>query len=600
MKKVIKKRMDPVTLEVIRNSLYSVSDEMSAALIRTAYSTNIKDRRDCSCAIYLPTGEVVAQSEIGTPLHLGVMPAVVQTVLRIFPPESMDPGDGIFMNEPYPAGPGHLNDATLVSPVFHGRKPVALVANQAHHVDVGGYAPGSMPFGVTEVFQEGLQIPPVKIVKKRIIDEEIVSLISANVRTKTEFRGDLLAQIASNNVGERRFMELINKYGLEPLLFYLREIMNYSERRMREGIRMIPDGTYTFEDFIEGDSISEDLIKIRVRIEVKGDEVTVDFTGSSPQVQGPLNCRIASTTACVYYVLKCIVDPGIPPNSGAYRPIHVIAPEGSILDSQYPRATAHSNIITTQRIVDVLLGALIEAVPHRVMAAHHGTQNLINIGGTNPRTNRLYNYIETYGGGQGAFHNQDGMDGVHSHMTNTRNAPVEVIEATYPLLVERYGLVPNSEGCGKFRGGMGMQREFTFLAPESTITVSSDRNIFRPWGVAGGKEAANAKCFLFQEGHKIQLPSKITRKVKEGNRFLTITSGGGGWGDPFERDPEKVRWDVLEGLVSIERALSEYGVKIHPETLEIDYEETEKFRSQKKHNASLKPNEAYEGYSETN
>jgi len=577
-KKKARRTIDPITLEVIRNALYSVSDEMSAALIRTAYSTNIKDRRDCSCAIYLTSGEVVAQSEIGTPLHLGVMPAVVQTVLRRFPPEAMDPGDDIIMNEPYPAGPGHLNDVTLVSPVFYQGRPVALVANQAHHVDVGGYAPGSMPFGVTETFQEGLQIPPVKIVKKDVIDEEIASLISDNVRTKTEFRGDLLAQVASNNVGERRFLELVAKYGQETALLYLREIMNYSERRMREGIRRIPDGTYGFEDFMEGDSITDDLIRIKVRVEVKADEVTADFTGSSAQVQGPLNCRKASTAACVYYVLKCIVDPGIPPNSGAYRPIHVIAPEGSILDSQYPHSTVHSNIITTQRIVDALLGAFLEAVPERVMAAHHGTQNLLNIGGTNPRTGRLYNYIETYGGGQGAFHNQDGMDGVHSHMTNTRNAPVEVIEATYPLRVERYGLVPDSEGPGKFRGGMGMQREFTFLAPESTITVSSDRNKIHPWGVFGGREAANAKCLLFQDGREVGLPSKITRKVKGGERFRTVTSGGGGWGNPFERDPEKVRWDVLEGLVSLERARSEYGVAIDPETLEIDRKETGRLR----------------------
>jgi N-methylhydantoinase B len=577
-KEAIKKKIDPITLEVIRNALYSVSDEMSAALIRTAYSTNIKDRRDCSCAIYLTSGEVVAQSEIGTPLHLGVMPAVVDTVLKRFPPEKMDPGDDIIMNETYPAGPGHLNDITLVSPVFYKGKAVALVANQAHHVDVGGYAPGSMPFGVTETFQEGLQIPPVKIVKKDVIDEEIASLISDNVRTKIEFRGDLLAQVASNNVGERRFLELVTKYGEETVLLYLREIMNYSERRMREGIRRIPDGTYGFEDYMEGDSFTEDLIKIKVRVEVKGDEVLADFTGSSPQVQGPLNCRKASTAACVYYVLKCIVDPGIPPNSGAYRPIHVIAPEGSILDSQYPHSTVHSNIITTHRIVDTLLGAFLEAVPQRVMAAHHGTQNLLNIGGTNPRTKRLYNYIETYGGGQGAFYCQDGMDGVHSHMTNTRNAPVEVIEATYPLRVERYGLVPDSEGPGKFRGGVGMQREFTFLAPESTITVSSDRNKIHPWGAFGGKEAANAKGLLIQNGQETQIPSKITRRVKEGDSFRTVTSGGGGWGNPLERDPDKVRWDVLEGLISIERGRSEYGVVIDPDKFEVDKEETEKLR----------------------
>ncbi len=245
-----------------------------------------------------------------------------------------------------------------------------------------------------------------------MIDEEIASLISDNVRTKIEFRGDLLAQVASNNVGERRFLELVNKYGQETVLLYLREIMNYSERRMREGIRRIPDGTYQFEDFMEGDSITEDLIRIKVKVDVKGDEVLADFTGSSPQVQGPLNCRKASTAACVYYVLKCIVDPGIPPNSGAYRPIHVIAPEGSILDSQYPHSTVHSNIITTHRIVDVLLGAFLEAVPLRVMAAHHGTQNLLNIGGTNPRTREVIQLYRNLWGRAGGLA-LSGWDGRH-------------------------------------------------------------------------------------------------------------------------------------------------------------------------------------------
>lgn len=352
----MRRKIDPITLEVIRNGIYSICDEMLAALIRTAYSTNIKDRRDCSCAIYLIDGKVVAQSEIGTPLHLGVMPAVVQTVLKRFPPAALHPGDDIIINEPYPAGPGHLNDITLVSPVFYGGKPVALVANQAHHVDVGGYAPGSMPFGVTEIFQEGLQIPPVKIVKKNTVDDEIVRLISDNVRTKTEFRGDLLAQVASNNVGEKRFVELVAKFGIESLLCYLNAIMDYSERRMRQGIRGIPDGSYGFEDFLEGDSISEDMINIKVKVVVDDDEVTADFTGSAPQVKGPLNCRKASTAACVYYVIKCVVDPGVPPNAGAYRPINVIAPEGSITDSQYPHATVHSNILTTHRIVDALMG----------------------------------------------------------------------------------------------------------------------------------------------------------------------------------------------------------------------------------------------------
>ena len=574
-------RIDPVSLEVMRNALMSISDEMSAALVRTAYSTNIKDRRDASCAIYMANGDVVAQSEIGTPLHLGVMPAVVRTVLKRFPVTSLKPGDGVIYNNPYPEGPGHLNDVTLVSPVFVEGEPVALVANQAHHVDVGGTAPGSMPFGVTEIFQVGLQIPPVRIIKERAVDEEIMSLVRENVRTKVEFKGDLMAQHAANNVGEQRLTDLFKKYGTEGVLAHMREIMDYSERRMRAGIQRIKDGTYSFEDYIEGDSISQEWIKIKVRVTISGDEVTADFTGTSPEVKGPMNCRKASTEACFFYVIKSIADPGVPPNAGSYRPIHVVAPEGSLVNSRYPRSVVHSNIITTHRIVDCLMGALLQAIPERGMAAHHGTQNLLIIGGFNSRTGRLFNYVETYGGGQGALYCQDGMDGVHSHMTNTRNAPVEVIEATYPLVVRRYGLVSDSEGPGRFRGGMGMFREISFLEDDCTLTMSSDRNEIRPWGVFGGKPAAPASCRLVDsKGDDLKIGSKATMKVRKGDTMTTVTSGGGGWGNPYERDPGRVRFDVIEGLVSPERAKTEYGVVLRGDEFEVDDEETRRMRTQ--------------------
>jgi N-methylhydantoinase B len=394
-----------------------------------------------------------------------------------------------------------------------------------------------------------------------------------------EFKGDLLAQYAANNVGERRLCELFKKHGTETVIAHMEEIMNYSERRMRAGIERIKDGTYSFEDYVEGDSITEDLIKVRVTVTVSGDEVTADFAGTSPEVKGPINSRKAATAACVYYVIKSIADPGVPPNTGSYRPIHVIAPEGSLVNSRYPRSVVHSNIITSHRIVDCLMGALLEAIPERVMAAHHGTQNLLNIGGFNSRTGRLFNYIETYGGGQGALYCQDGMDGVHSHMTNTRNAPVEVIEATYPLFVRRYGLVVDSEGAGKFRGGMGMVREITFLEEDITLTISSDRNRIRPWGVLGGKPAMPAICRLLDSNHNdIKIPSKATMKVNKGDTMITMTSGGGGWASPYERDPEKVRWDVIEGLVSMERAKSEYGVVLKGDDYQIDEEETKQLR----------------------
>ncbi len=580
---MVQSTLDPVSVEVMRNALMSIADEMSAALVRTAYSTNIKDRRDCSCAIYSTDGEVVAQSEVGIPLHLGVMPAVVRTVLKRFPLETMQPGDGVIYNNPYPEGPGHLNDITLVTPVFFRDEPVALVCNQAHYCDVGGFAPGSMPFGVTEIFQVGLQIPPVKIFKRREMDRELLELMRENVRTKVEFKGDLLAQHAANNVGERRLLELFQRHGQEFVVSHMREIMDYSERRMRAGIKRIRDGVYSFEDYIEGDSISDDMITIKVSVEVAGEEVTVDFSGTSPQVEGPINCRRNTTQACVYYVIRSVVDPGVPPNAGANRPIEVIAPEGLIVNSRYPRDVAHSNIITSHRIVDCMMGALLSAIPERVMAAHHGTQNLLTIGGSNSRTGRPYNYVETYGGGQGALHCQDGMDGVHSHMTNTRNAPVEVIEASYPLLVKGYGLVENSEGPGKFRGGMGLFRIITILEDGTTVTISSDRNKIRPWGVLGGGPASPARFGLTDSrGKNLEMGSKDTRRVSSGDTMTTMTSGGGGWGPPWERDPEKVRLDVREGLVSLERARTDYGVCLDGPECMVDPAATEAARTEMK------------------
>jgi len=552
--------VDPILMEVIRSALYSVADEMVAALVRTAYSTNIKDRRDCSAAVYTPAGEVVAQSEVATPLHLGVMSAVVETVLKAVPLDRWQPGDDIMMNIPYPAGPGHLNDITVVSPVFYQEEIVALVANMSHHVDVGGFAPGSMPVGVHEIYQEGIQIPPVKIVKQDVIDDELLAIFLANIRTRMEGRGDLMAQVAANNVGERRLQDLFQRYDPTTLARTMQAIMNYSERRMRAGIREIPNGVYTFQDYLEFNDEEESLIPIRVSIAVEDDEITMDFTGTSPQVRGSLNCRRPTVEACAYYVVKCLVDPGLPPNSGAHRPIKVIVPEGSLLHARFPASTVHSNIVTTQRIVDVMTGALLKAVPERLTAACSGTENMIIIGGLNPRTGRWFNYTETYGGGQGAFHDRDGMSGVHTHMTNTRNAPVEVIEASYPITVERYGLVLDSAGAGRYRGGLGMERHVT-VHTDATLTVSSDRHRTRPWGVESGLPAANSRVRIVKaNGKEVELPGKITCDIQAGDQLITTTPGGGGWGDPTTRSRQAVEHDLQERLISPERARSVYGL----------------------------------------
>ena len=554
--------VDPITLQVMTNAIYSIADEMMVALVRTSFSTNIKDRRDCSGALFTRDCQVVAQGEIGTPLHLGLMLATVRGALKEFPENSLQPGDDILINTPYPEGPGHLNDMTLVSPVYHQQELVGYVANMAHHVDVGGFAPGSMPFGVWEHYQEGLQVPAVKIRKKGEFDEELIRLISKNLRTPVEFRGDLSAQVSANNVAKTRLLDLIDKWGRETVLFYEKELMSYSERRIKAVIEELPSGSHTFEDYLEGDGISQKRFAIRVRVTIEEGRIKADFRDSDPQVAGPLNCRLPSVQACVYYVVKVLLDPGLPPNSGAFRPIEILTRPGSLLEVQHPGAVCNANIITTQRIVDVLLGAFLQVVPERVCAACSGTMNLLNIGGTDPRTGLLFSYVETYGGGQGALFDRDGTSGVHSHMSNTRNAPVEVIESTYPLFIRRYGLVPESAGAGKFRGGFGMIREIEIESDGTVVTLSSDRFEIPPWGNFGGSPAKTGSCSIVHpNGQEEKMPSKVTRPIEKGSRLRSITPGGGGWENPRERDPERVRQDVTEELISRETAEQVYGVK---------------------------------------
>ena len=575
-----KQAIDPITLEVMRNAFYSIADEMIVALIRASYSTNIKDRRDASCAIYTSTGDVVvvAQSEIGTPLHLGTMQSAVRSAMDAYPFDGLKPGDAVAMNMPYPAGPGHLNDLCLISPVFYEGEMIAITANQAHHVDMGGFAPGSMPFGVREIFQEGLQIPPIKLFRSGELEPELWSLISQNVRPQVEVKGDLLAQYACNVTGSRRLSELMDRFGTTTVSTYLKEMISYSERRMRAALKKVPEGKYKYEDVIEGDGITDNPYMIRVEIESRGDSIKVDFSKSDDAALGPINCRWPSVAACVYYVFKAILDPELPPNAGAYRPFEIIVRDGSVLSANYPMAVCNANIITTQRITDVLLGALAEAIPEKIQAACSGTMNLLNIGGTNPRNGVLYNYIETYAGGQGAMHDLDGMHAIQNHMTNTRNAPVEAIEAAYPLIVEKYALIPDSEGAGEYRGGVGLTRILRTLG-DVQLTLSSDRASVPPWGLFGGEPAKPSKCEVIDsKGNKMGLPSKVTTSIPNDRVIVTETPGGGGWGIPSMRDPQDVRLDVLDGLVSIERARDVYKVQIIPDTLEIDEDTTLKLR----------------------
>jgi N-methylhydantoinase B len=569
--------IDPITLEVMRNAFQSVAEEMGAALIRTALSPNIKDRRDCSTGVYSAAGELIAQAE-HIPLHLGLMPSVVKSTLQIFPVGSLQPGDAIITNDPYISG-SHLPDICILSPLFHDGACLGILANLAHHVDIGGIAPGGMPTISTEIFQEGLRIPPVRIRKAGVVDEEIMALIMHNVRTSREARGDFQAQLAANNVGERRLHEIIQKYGAEQTTRYMEELINYSERRMRARLRELPQGVFAFEDYLEGDGISDDLLTIKVSLSIEPTRIVVDFSGSSPQTKGSVNCTRPVTLACTFYALKAAIDPDLPSTGGAFRPIEVITPLGSIVNPRFPAPVSNANINTSQRIADVVLGALSKAMPERVPAASSGSMCLFTIGGINPRSGSYYSYVETYGGGQGAVFNQDGMDGVHTNMTNTRNTPAEVIEIAYPLRVDRYGLVPNTDGPGRFRGGLGLTRELTVLDHHATINLSSDRLKIRPWGLAGGHAGGTVDSSLtLPTGEKVALPSKTTRSVEPGTRITLRTAGGGGYGSPCLRDPELVRNDVVNGYISIERAKTEYAVSLDPFGFEVNIKETEMLR----------------------
>lgn len=570
-------KVDAITIEVMKNAFHTIAEEMGVALIKTALSTNIKDRMDCSTAIYTKEGKLVAQAE-HIPLHLGLMPSVVSEVLKIYNPEELQEGDAILINDPYISG-SHLPDIFMISPVFHEGRLVALTANIAHHIDVGGMSPGSCSVDTTEIFQEGLRLPAIRVRKAGVMDEEVLRLLTKNSRTGKEMLGDIYAQLAANKIGETRLKELFERYSAEFAETCMNELMNYSERRLRAAIRKVPDGIYTFEDYLEGDGLTRDLIKIAVQVCVKDDEIHVSFEGTSPQARGPVNSTIGVTSACAYYAVKALLDPDVPPNDGAYRPVHVHAEQGTVVNAKFPAAVSNANGNTSQRITDAILGALAPVLPEEAIAACSGSMNGLNFGGFNEATGEYFSYIETCGGGQGAVLGLDGMNGVHTHMTNTRNTPTEVIEQSYPLLVKKYSFVENGGGYGKFRGGAGIAREIVCEADNVIVTITSERQQTRPWGLFGGKEGAASECIhITAAGDTTLLPPKATLTIGKGDTIILRTPGGGGYMDPFERDPELVRQDVRYGYVRPDEAAREYGVAIDPVTLEIDAERTAQWR----------------------
>jgi len=512
--------VDAISLEVFKNLFSSIAEEMGTALQRTAYSPNIKERRDFSCALFDRDGRMVAQAA-HIPVHLGAMPLAVATARDVC---TFHPGDIVVLNDPYLGGT-HLPDITMVSQC--AAEPGFFVASRAHHADVGGISPGSMPLA-TEVYQEGLIIPPLKLVERGRINQGVLSLICHNVRTPDERRGDLSAQIAAQRLGERRLAEVATRYGVAATQEHAEALLTYSERMMRETIRAIPDGVYSYEDYLDDDGQDDRPVRIAVSVTIEGDQATVDFTGSADETPGGLNAVYAVTCSAVYYVFKCLAGEDVPPNHGCYAPIRIIAPPGTIVNPRPPRAVAGGNVETSQRIVDCLLGALHAALPDRIPAASQGTMNNLTIGGIDPRHGSGYAYYETIGGGMGAGPDGDGLSGVHVHMSNTLNTPVEALEFHYPFRITRYELRRGSGGRGRRRGGDGLIRSIYFLAP-ATVTLLAERRRRQPYGLAGGEPGAAGKDTLVGAVER-RLPGKVTLRVHAGDELTIATPGGGGWG----------------------------------------------------------------------
>jgi len=562
-------RRDPVELEIFKNLFHSIAEEMGAALRRTAFSPNIKERRDYSCAVFDAMGEVIAMGD-HMPVHLGSMPMSVRAAIVA---REMAPGDVVMLNDPFRGGT-HLPDITLVAPVYvqsrvwrgpslsgsrsrprprkTGNRPDFYVASRAHHADVGGAHAGSMG-PCREIYQEGFRIPPVRIMRAGVMDRDVLALLLNNVRTPGEREGDLGAQIAACHTGAESLREVCARYGSDRVKRAARELLAYSEELMRAFLQRVPRGTYSAEDFLDNDGISDKPLKIAVTVNVWGrvgacpepsrrnratgrrpvpaqPVVTVDFTGSDPQVEGSVNAVHAITYSACFYVFRCLLAEEVPATAGLMRPIQVIAPEGTIVNARPPAAVAGGNVETSQRIVDVLQRAMAQAIPDRIPAAASGTMNNLTIGGIDPRTGAPFAYYETIAGGMGARPNKPGVSGVHTHMTNSLNTPAEALEYAYPLRVRRYSLRLGSGGAGKHRGGDGIIREIEVLA-DCEVTLLSDRRTHGPWGLAGGNAGSPGKAIIIRNSGSIEeMPGKFSTRLRKGERIRIESPGGGGWG----------------------------------------------------------------------
>jgi len=567
--------VDPVTLEVVGNYLVSAVREMGTTLMRTAYSTLIREEMDCSTALFDPRGQLIAQAD-HVPSHQGTLSQAAKTLLGAV---TMEPGDVIIFNHPYMGGTHHP-DIMIFKPIFHDESLVAMAGSLGHHLDVGGRAAGSISTDARDVFEEGLMIPPMKLFRRGVLLDEIFQLIGSNIREPQKTLGDIRAQIAAVTVGERRFLELVGKHGAAPLAEITAACLDNSEGLMREDLRAYPDGSYSAEGFMDSDGISDEPVRICVTVALRDGSVTVDFAGSSPQVKGPFNCALSSVYASVYCGVRYMVNPLILQNEGCYRPISVVIPEGSIV-KPVPPAPLSGRFHTLERIANTIVMAFNQARGDRAVGSTHAHLSSFSVSGRDPHGQRHYVFFEILGGGWGGTSDGDGLDATFGLMANCLDVPIEALELEYPLRVERYQLLPDSGGAGKHRGGLGLRRDVRYLHGGGYFTNRSDGQKFPPPGVLGGRVGLPSRQRLTRaDGTAVALPSKVTNMtVQAGDLISMETPGGGGYGPPAERDPAGVLRDVLDGKVSVAQAREVYRVAIDTDRGVLDAPATAALRA---------------------
>jgi len=541
--------VDPILLEVLRNRLDAIADEMELTLLKSAASPIVKEGLDASAALFNLKGETVAQAA-AIPIHLGALQFAAQRIVRAFPPEKMKEGDAFLLNDPYDGGT-HLPDITLAVPVFVDGRVVALACTMCHHQDVGGRTPGSVPTDATELFQEGVIIPPTQLFRAGVLDENLFALLTRNVRLPDVFTGDLMAQVAAGRLGGVRLRELVSAHGADTVVAYIEELLSRAERLTRAQIEAIPDGDYAFEDYMDDDGV--DLgrrITIRVTMRVRGSSMLFDFTGTDPQVRGPFNSVPASTMSAVYYAVRAISDASIPNNGGCFRAVDAILPEGTLVNPR-PPAPVSCRTATIKRIADTILGALVKALPGRMPAANSGTLLVMAFGGVDPETGRPFVASELAAGGMGARPGKDGIDCIETDVSNCMNIPVESVEMNFPIRIPRARLWQGSGGAGKWRGGLGLEKVYEATTTDITVSHRGERFSSAPWGLEGGEPGRSARAFIVRkDGTREELPSKKMIVLHPGDQLWEYIAGGAGFGDPRDRDPERVAADIADGKVN--------------------------------------------------